>query len=102
MDFPGVRRLCLRRRRSRTPWIYLVYQEGARGKEGVRGKGRGVNDALNARALALHLSPLTPAGNEGVSSLRDGETPAHRTPRARRDRYHPHRPAAPTDAGDID
>src|ERR1700737_2012257 len=61
-DFPGGRLLSLRRRRSRLPWIYLVYQQA---------EDRGVEES---------------------SSLLDAETPERRTPRARRDRCLPHLP----------
>jgi hypothetical protein len=45
-----VRELRLRRRRSRLPWVYLVYQQ----KERVRGaEGAGVRKVLGARTQNL-------------------------------------------------
>src|SRR6266480_2890184 len=81
-DFPGGRLLCLRRRRSRLPWIYLVYQEGLKGI-GARGKG-----------FAPYPLALTPDANPAASSLRGGETRGRRRPRPRQGRHLPHRPQA--------
>ena len=64
-DFPGGRLLSLRRRRSRLPWIYVVYQEGKRGER------RPLPFASDAIAVARETSPP-------VAEMR-----AHRTPRAR-------------------
>jgi hypothetical protein len=51
-DRQGSRTLNLRRRRSRLPWVYLVYQEG------VKGTGRGVNITRNAPPLTPRPLPL--------------------------------------------
>src|SRR3989338_1313813 len=79
---PGNRMLYLRRRRSRLPWIYLVYQEG------VRGKGRGASATLNARSFTPCRLPLVPCASGLIP--RDGEMPARRTPTVPPDRYRPH------------
>src|SRR4029453_3269138 len=83
-DCSGGRLLSLRRRRSRLPWVYLVY------KEGLRGKGQGAKDAPNTRSLTPYPSSLIPDGNAAESStLRAAEKLVRRTPRASRDRCRP-------------
>ena len=71
-DYPGGRVLSLRRRRSRLPWIYLVYQEGERGE---------------ARPLPVAPDPVAAAREASPPAA---EMPAHRTPRARPARYRLH------------
>src|SRR5215210_7490440 len=83
--FPGSRLLSLRRRRSRLPWIYLVYQEGSRSTAGAR-------ERVRAAEGSSYPLPLETVAVE--STPRAGERPAHRTPRGRRDRRHPH-PSTP-------
>src|ERR1700674_4214076 len=78
--FPGCRLLCLRRRRSRLPWIYLVYQ-----RTGVGDEGRGVLDR--------YPFPLDPTiGSE--ASLPSEGMPERQRPREHPDRYLPHPPSA--------
>src|SRR5258706_12880314 len=94
-DFPGVRLLNLRRRRSRLPWMYLVYQEG------LRAKGSGSKGRLNPRSLSPQPLALSPLERERAPIPRDGETPGHRRRTARRDRCLPRLPAVSAPAGPV-
>ena len=69
-DYPGGRILSLRRRRSRLPWIYLVYQE----------------DVSVLGQAARPLPHDTSQTRESVIKPRAAKTPARRTPTGHRDR----------------